>query len=232
MHGRLAPLAALLLAVPLLSAPPLHAQSWNPEPDKPNLRPVRDVVVEYQLMDADSPSETPRERTITVNWAKGGALMRVQMEGERYYVVLNRDSDPHDDGAARRACLCRPARRPQGATGFSVPTDVPMVRGVGGVVAGHRCTLWHAKLGFGDSSLCITGDEVLVSAKGYNLDHRGDLVATSVIYGPQPATVFDPPAGFRKLAFTAPAASTPPANKPPPANRPPPANKPAPAGKP
>ncbi len=232
MHGRLAPLAALLLAVPLLSAPPLHAQSWNPEPDKPNLRPVRDVVVEYQLMDADSPSETPRERTITVNWAKGGALMRVQMEGERYYVVLNRDSDRMMMVLLDEHAYVDQPFDPRRQTGFSVPTDVPMVRGDSDVVAGNGCTLWHAKLGFGDSSLCITGDEVLVSAKGYNLDHRGDLVATSVIYGPQPATVFDPPAGFRKLAFTAPAASTPPANKPPPANRPPPANKPAPAGKP
>ncbi len=110
--------------------------------------------------------------------------------------------------------------------GFSVPTDVPMVRGNSDVVAGNSCTLWHARLGFGNSSLCITGDGVLLSAKGYNLDHRGDLVATSLIYGPQPATVFDPPAGFRKLAFTAPAATTAPANKPPPPDKPPPARKP------
>jgi len=232
MHGHhLAPFAALLLSAPLLGAPPLHAQSWNPEPDKPSLRPVRDVVVEYRLMDADSPNETPRERTITVNWAKDGALMRVQMEGERYYVVLNRGSDRVLMVLLDEHAYVDQPFDPRRQTGFSVPTDVPMVRGDSDVVAGNGCTLWHAKLGFGDSSLCITGDGVLVSAKGYNLDHRGDLVATSVIYGPQPAAVFDPPSDFRKLAFSTPAAAAP-ANKPTTSNKPPPASKPAPAGKP
>jgi hypothetical protein len=237
-HRRLTLLATMLLAAPLLSAPPLHAQSWNLVPNTPNLRPTRDVVVEYQLMDADSPDETPRERTIAVNWAKGGALMRVQMAGERYYVVLNRDSDRMMMVLLDEHAYVDQPFDPRRQVGFSAPTDVPMVRGDGDVVAGNSCTLWHAKLGFGDGSLCITGDGVLLSAKGYNLDHRGDLAATSVIYGPQPATVFDPPAGFRKLAFTvpaattaptatiAPAAITPPANKPPTPNKPPPVRKP------
>jgi hypothetical protein len=234
-HRRLALLATMLLAAPLLSAPPLHAQSWNLVPNTPNLRPTRDVVVEYQLMDADSPDETPRERTIAVNWAKGGALMRVQMAGERYYVVLNRDSDRMMMVLLDEHAYVDQPFDPRRQVGFSAPTDVPMVRGDGDVVAGNSCTLWHAKLGFGDGSLCITGDGVLLSAKGYNLDHRGDLAATSVIYGPQPATVFDPPAGFRKLApaattaptaTIAPAAITPPANKPPIPNKPPPARKP------
>jgi hypothetical protein len=44
-HRRLALLATMLLAAPLLSAPPLHAQSWNLVPNTPNLRPTRDVVV-------------------------------------------------------------------------------------------------------------------------------------------------------------------------------------------
>ena len=229
---RVAPLAALLLAASLPSAPPLHAQLWNPVPDTPNLRPIRDVVVEYQLMDADSPNDTPRERGVTVNWAKGGARMRVQMEGERTYVVLNRDGDRMMMVLLDEHAYVDQPFDPRRQIGFSAPTDAPMVRGDGDVVAGNSCTLWHAKLGFGDSSLCITEDGVLLSAKGYNLDHRGDLVATSVTYGPQPATVFDPPAGFRKLAFTAPAAITAPVNKPPPANKSPATSKSAPAGKP
>jgi hypothetical protein len=183
-------------------------------------------------MDADSPNETPRERTITVNWAKGGALMRVQMEGERTYVVLNRDSDRMMMVLLDEHAYVDQPFYPRRQTAFAVPTDVPMVRGDSDVVTGSGCTLWHAKLGFGDSSLCVTGDGVLPSAKGYNLDHRGDLVATSVIYGPEPATVFDPPAGFRKLAFTAPTATTAPAAITAPANKPPPANQPKPARKP
>jgi hypothetical protein len=217
---------ALIAVVLPLGAAPLQAQSWNPVPDKPNVRPVRDLVVDYQLMDADNPNETPRERTISVNWAKGGALMRVQMEGERYYVVVNRDSDRMMMVLLDEHAYVDQPFDPTRHIGFSVPTDVPMVHGDNDVVTGNSCTLWHAKIGFGNSSLCITGDGVLLSAKGYNLDHRGDLVATSVIYGPQPATVFDPPPGFRKLAFTAPAATTAPANKPPPPDKPPPARKP------
>ena len=229
---RLALIAVVLLAAPPLGAAPLHAQSWNPVPDKPNARPVRDVVVEYRLMDADNLNETPRERTISVNWAKGGALMRVQMDGERYYVVVNRDSDRMMMVLLDEHAYVDQPLDPTRQIGFSVPPDVPMVRGDSEVVAGNSCTLWHARLGFGNSSLCITGDGVLLSAKGYNLDHRGDLVATSLIYGPQPATVFDPPAGFRKLAFTAPAAPTAPvatiapANKPSPPDKLPPARKP------
>jgi len=142
-------------------------------PDKPNLRPVRDVAVEYQLMDADRPNETPRERTITVNWAMGGAL-----EGERYYVVLNRDNDRMMMVLLYEHTYVDQPFDPRRQVGFSAPIDVPMVGGDSDVVAGNRCTPWHAKLGFGDSSLCITGDGVLLSAQGYNLDHRGDLVAT------------------------------------------------------
>jgi hypothetical protein len=98
--------------------------------------------------------ETPRERTITVNWAKGGALMRVQMEGERTYVVLNRDSDRMMMMVLldEHAYVDQPFD-PRRQIGCSAPTDVPMVRGDSDVVTGNSCTLWNAKLGFGNSSL-------------------------------------------------------------------------------
>jgi hypothetical protein len=211
------PLTALLLGAPLFSAWPLHAQS--PPPDKPSVRPIRDVVVEYQLLDADGPNDTPQERTITVNWAKGGALMRIQMEGQRSYVVLNRDTDRMTMVLLDEHGYVDQPFDPKRQTGFAVPTNVPLVRGETSVVSGNSCTLWHAQLGYGDSSVCVTSDGVLLSAKGYNLDHRGDLMATSVSYGPQPATVFDPPEGFQKLAIAAAAAAAP-TSKPPPSSKP------------
>jgi hypothetical protein len=212
-----APLAVLLLAASPVSAAPLPAQS--PAPDKPNVRPVRDVVVEYQLLDADASNETPKERTITVNWGKGGALMRIQMAGQGTYVVLNRDTDRMMMVLPDEHAYVDQPIDPRRQAGFAVPTNVPLVRGDPSMVSGNSCTLWHAQLGYGDSSVCVTGDGVLLSAKGYNLDHRGDLTATSVTYGPQPATVFDPPEGFRKLTIGG-AAATPPASKPPPSSKP------------
>lgn len=169
------------------------------EPDRPLAQPKRDVTVEYTVMDTDSPDAPPRARPLTVNWAKDGALMRIQMEDERYYVVLDR--------AAKRMLMVLLDQHgyvetpydPKRQTGFTVPADLPLVPGRNDIVAGYRCRLWHAKAGDGDYSVCVTDDGVLLSAQDFNEDHRGDLTATSVVYGPQPATVFEPPPDFRKL---------------------------------
>ena len=96
---------------------------------------------------------------------------------------------------------------PNRQIGFTVPSNVPLVRGSNDVVAGDTCTLWHARLGAGDGALCVTDDGVLLKAEGFDDNHAGDLVATSVIYGPVSESEFAPPSGFRKLDIARPAAA-------------------------
>lgn len=198
----------------------LIAQSPAPAPDKPMMQPFRDVVVQYRLMDTDDPHDTPSERTITVNWAKNGALMRVQIEGEHTYGVFNRSTGRMMFVLLDERAYIEQPLDPKRQTGFGVPPGVSLVRGDTSLVSGNACTLWHSKPGYGEISLCITSDGVVLSAKASNLDDRGNLVATSVIYSPQPASVFDPPPGFRRLAITPSAARAPPAGKPTPTSKP------------
>jgi hypothetical protein len=185
--------------IPVLAACMLGAAMPALAQDKPPAQPTRDVTVEYRLLDSDSPTSSVRERPLKVYWAKGGAHMRIEMADERSYVLLDRD--------ARRMSLVLLDQRgyvetpydPQRPTGFTVPPGIALVRGRNDVVAGNPCTLWHAKGDQGGGSLCVTDDGVVLRAQGYDEQHRGDLEATSIIYGPQPASVFAPPADFRKL---------------------------------
>jgi len=174
-------------------------------PDKPPSHPTGDVTVEYTVMELDRPGEPPRARPLKVWWAKGGVEMRIQMQDQPYYVVLNRDSKKALMVLLDQRGYVETPYDPNRQTGFTVPSNVPLVRGRNDVVAGYTCTLWHAKIGAGDGSLCVTDDGVLLKAEAFNDIHAGDLVATSVIYGPVPEDVFAPPPTFRKLEIAQPA---------------------------
>lgn len=182
-----APLGALLLT----------AQA--PATDKPPAHPTGDVTVEYTVMELDNPTEPPRARPIQVWWAKGGAEMRIQMGDERYYVVLDRDTRLATMVLLDEHGYVETPYDPNRQTGFTVPANIPLMRGNGDVVAGYPCTLWHAKVTAGEGVVCVTEDGVLLQANGFNDNHNGDLTATSVVYGPVPESVFAPPTGFRKL---------------------------------
>jgi hypothetical protein len=67
------------------------------------------------------------------------------------------------------------------------------------IVAGNSCTQWHAKTNEGSGNLRVTDDGVVLRARDCDQEHRSDLEATSIIYGPRPASVFTPPEDFRKL---------------------------------
>jgi hypothetical protein len=188
----LAPLGALLLT----------AQS--PATDKPPAHPKGDVTVEYTVMEVDNPNEPPRARALQVWWAKDGAEMRIQLENHRYYTVLNRDTKLATMVLLDEHGYVQTPYDPSRPTGFTVPANVPLVRGNGDVVAGYPCTLWHAKVTAGDGVVCVTEDGVLLEANSFNDNRAGDMTATSVVYGPVPESVFAPPDGFRKLEIGVP----------------------------
>jgi hypothetical protein len=133
----LLPLAALLL--------PAQA----PAPDKPAVQPIRDVTVEYKMMDSDGPDAPPRARQITVYWANGGMLMRIQMADDRYYVVINRNTNRMMMVLLDQHGYVEGPFDPKRQTGFTVPADLPLLRGESDIVAGNPCTLWNAKIGHG-----------------------------------------------------------------------------------
>jgi hypothetical protein len=177
--------------------------------DRPPAQPSRDVTVEYSLLDSDNPKELARARPLKVYWAKGGAKMRIQMLDERAYVVLDRDTKRMTLVLLDQQGYIELPYDAQRLTGFTVPPGLALVRGDSVIVSGNACTLWHAKFNQGNGNLCVTDDGVLLRAQGYDVNHRGDLEATSIIYGPQPASVFAPPADFRKLEIAPPAELTP-----------------------
>ncbi len=183
-----APLAGLLAL-----AAPVHAQ------ERPQTQPTRDVTVEYKLQDIDGATAPAHERVLKVYWAKNGALMRIEFPDEQSYVLLNRDTRRMTIVLLDQNGYVEMPYDPARPTGFTVPTDLGLGRVGSEVIAGYPCSIWQTKVGQGNRALCITDDGVLLRSQDNGAQHHDDLEATMVVYGPQPATVFAPPSGFKKL---------------------------------
>ena len=92
-----------------------------------------------------------------------------------------------------------PARFP----GLTVPPGTTMTRIGTATVAGLGCTDWQVQGVQEQGTACITGDGLVLRAKGRgkgpDFHGSGSLHAVQVHYGPQPAGLFVPPAGFRRI---------------------------------
>lgn len=167
--------------------------------DRPQAQPIRDVTVEYSLKGSDD-ADPGRARTIKVYWAGGGAHMRVDMEGERSYVILDRDKKLMTVVLLDQHGYVELPYDPSRLTGFTVPPGIELKRAGTEVVVGNPCADWVEKTEQGSTLLCVTDDGVLLHSQGRTSQRGGELIATSMTYGPPGPTVFVPPADFQKLA--------------------------------
>jgi hypothetical protein len=80
--------------------------------------------------------------------------------------------------------------------------DIRFTRRGAGRLLGLECTNWAIHSQKIDGTGCVTADGVVLRAEGTIDGQPGRLVATSVAYGPLPASAFVPPEGFSRLAFS------------------------------
>jgi len=189
-------LAALMVAASLASALPAAAQ------DRPPSAPTRDVAISYRTFGPVRGAQ--KQQDIRVAMTAGGALMRVEGMGGATgvgYVIVDRNAQrmtmvmPQD-----RRFLDMPANEVF-AGGFLLDDRMTFARRGSATVAGLKCTTWDVTSAEGEGTVCVTADGVML--RGQGAGGRGGIEATSVKFGPQPAALFHPPAGFSKLEMPA-----------------------------
>ena len=182
--------------------------------DRPVMFPSRDVMVEYHVTNARPDSAQPREGIVTVHATDAGARMRVEIAGQPGFLIVDR--------GRKRVLMVIEARRSY----FEMPVDPDRVIGLAvnegsytkrgaDTVAKVHCTVWDVTSKTGTATVCVTDDGVLLRANGESEGRgSGAMEARSVVYGKQPAALFDPPPGFQKLQIIPPAGAPTPGKMP------------------
>jgi hypothetical protein len=181
-----------LVAATLAAAVPARAQ------DQPLTRPSRDVAVEYRSNGmAQGPAAVPGS-IVTMRFASNVGRIRIEGSMGHGYAIL--------DTNAGRMTIVMTERRIY----MESPADPGMVaifqakngafRKIGtDTVADVSCTVYEATVNEHSGQLCLTGDGVLLRARGDDGDRNRQLEAVKVTYGEQPPSLFEPPSDYQKM---------------------------------
>ncbi len=185
--------SGLLLLVGMAPIWPAVAQN------RPLDVPTRDVTATYR-MEGGPPGAGPQ--TMTMSYSVNGQKMRIGQDNAGYTIM---------DGAAGRTYVVSIPQKSYFEVPFDraelsfIPPGMTFSRAGTATVAGQRCTVWHTREGSITSSACITADGVMLRAEEPGPGGQSQkIVATSVNYGPQPASLFQPPAGYKQVQPPAP----------------------------
>jgi hypothetical protein len=163
----------------------------------PATQPTRDVMVEYHVAGV-APGEH-RSDTVRMYFTDHGTKLRIEPVGQPGYSIIDR--------AAGRMILVMTQQHAY----MDLPYDPRRVLTLEAngttftrlgqdTVAGIGCTVYDAKRPDHSGQVCLSDDGVLLRAKSDNpAQASGGLEAISVAYGPQPASLFAPPADFQKI---------------------------------
>jgi hypothetical protein len=131
----------------------------------------------------------------------GGQLMRIegldQPGGAGGYLIIDRRSQRMVMVVPKEKHYLELPASDVFSRGFLLNAAMGFTRRGNETVAGLPCTVWEISARSGGGTACITDDGVLLRGRG----QRGAqaIEATRVAYGPQPATLFKPPADFTRL---------------------------------
>ncbi len=167
------------------------------QPDRPPLVPARDATIEYEVL--GKPGRPP----MPVRVRFSGGRIRAEPAGLPGYVIVDRD--------ANRAMMVLGHEQIY----FELPIDSGLARDYlpnermtyarrgDARVAGMGCTNWEVATPEGrTASACVTADGLVLRGEGHDPRFgNGSIAAVSVRYEAQPATLFQPPAGFQRIAL-------------------------------
>lgn len=163
--------------------------------EHPPLTPTREATVLYR-------AQGPRDREATsVRVYVSGGKLRVEPATLPGYIIVDR-------GAGRALMVMR-----QPHIYFETPAQSALVRDFlpsermrftrkgSERVAGLPCTLWDVQAAQGRSGqVCVTSDGIVLRGQGHDPQYgSGSVEAVSVTYAPQPAGLFQPPAGYLRV---------------------------------
>lgn len=154
--------------------------------------PTRSVSATYRL---EGGPPGAGQATMSMWYDANRDKMRIGEGGHGYTIM---------DGAARRTYVVNIPQRSYFEVPFDpaqrnfVPPGMRFTKDGMRSVAGQTCTVWQAAAQGHTSSACITSDGVMLSAEQHGPGGQTErITATSVSYGPQPASLFVPPTSYR-----------------------------------
>lgn len=204
----------MAMALVLAAAPAAAALAQ----ERPTMLPTRDVMVTYRASGpapaspgASGPAAM-RQQEMKVAMLAGGKMMRIEGLGGGAaaggYVIVDRDAQRMTMVVTQDRRYMEMPANDAVSRGFLLNESMTFARRGLETVAGVKCTLWEVTSREGAGSVCVTDDGVMLRARGQ--DGRGGLEAIAVQYGPQPASLFRPPADFSKIEIPGGAGRPPP----------------------
>ncbi len=177
----------------VLAASPPQAQP----PDHPPFMPTRDVSVVYDVQ----PDGAPTAQRITVSFAGGGRMMRIDSPDGQGDTILDRDRKLMTIVVNNARVYMQMPEREELRSPFLLDSSMNFVASGSGHVAGLDCANWSIAAPSGNATACVTPDGVVLSEAGADSEGaRGHLTAQQVTYAPLPPSLFQPPAGYNRVA--------------------------------
>ena len=168
--------------------------------EHPAYLPTRDVAVTYSL-DRQNPGAAPKQAHMY--YSAGADKLRLETPNQRGFVIIDRGAKTMTVVMAPQHIYFQTPLDPEMAAGFILNADMKFVRGSSETIAGQRCTDWEVQSSQATGTVCVTDDGVLLLGRGKDKEGTGGgLQATEVSYTPQPASLFIPPADFRKIEMS------------------------------
>jgi hypothetical protein len=182
---RVAALALLAGVAPGLAAADEH----------PPLAAARDATVLYR-------AQGPRDQAATsVCVHVSGGKLRVEPASLPGYVIVDRGADRVLMVMRQPHVYFETPARSDLVRDFLPSERMRFARKGSERVAGLSCTVWDVRAPEGRTgSVCVTADGIVLRGQGHDPQYgSGSVEAVSVTYAPQPASLFQPPAGYLKM---------------------------------
>lgn len=166
-------------------------------PERPVLVPARDAIVGYHLSPA-----TGEPIDVRVGLRSGGAALRVDLPDQSYMLAVPPTRALMLVVPLERTALDLPwADGPQSL--FLLDERMRFTRKGEATVAGQRCTTYDTVLERARSTVCVTGDGIVLRAQSQDPMGRRNLVeAFAIRYQPLAETDFVVPADFERMSAT------------------------------
>ncbi len=183
--------ALLVTTLACAAAVPAAAQ------DHPLFHPSHDVMVEYHVVNT-RPGDH-RSDTVRMYFTDGGMKIRMEPVGQPGYSIIDRHANLMLMVMVPQHIYVEMTYDPKRIMAFD-ETDATLTRSGSDTVAGIGCTVYDAERQGHRGLLCISSDGLLLRARSNDPGApNGGMEATSVTYGPQPASLFVPPPGFQRI---------------------------------
>ena len=188
----------------------LIAASPAPAQDRPKLHPTRDVEVEYRTTGMPRAPTAPANPdpnagaggALTMHFTTKGNRLRIEGMNGRGYAIIDKDAGRMIMVMTERKMYIEMPRDMTGEPNVleGLESANATFKKIGTeVVAGLNCTTYETSTSDHKGKICLTDDGVWLRAASDDPNHRRELEAVKVTYTDQPASLFEPPAGFQKM---------------------------------